>query len=702
MTQPAIAVLRRCPLSEFVFPDIKAHCVAINGWYLIFSPGRSSTLTASRAGYDLVQNCSGMTISEAQEWLKARYGEAFTNLANSLMGIVNSGWFIVPSFGDEVDEGLQIVSLGIGVTHKCNMACRYCFAAQVRGSRDVPADMSLDTARAALDFLIDELKPPWATISLGITGEPQLRWDMITQIIEYAHRRSEESFVGLDFHITTNGLQLDPGMLEYLQTHDDMNVTLSWDGPEEVHDLQRPMPGGRPTHDVVSETFDVLRRSMRSRPSVAATVSALNPDVAGVFAHLFDSGARDLIIKPARSTDPEIAVTLDNLPAFKSGYAELAELLLKPDQAQMQRLFTIMKEDDYLGRCMRRLVFGNQMTFRCMAARRHFEIDTNGDIYPCPSLVGMADLRMGDIRNGLDQHAIDSFRHSTLGSNLRACDDCWAKYYCGGPCAYVSAVTSELGVPHEPDCELTKYLIELAGYIVSRLNATRPGLLAHVIALRNPAPMGQRPEASCYRAPEGALWELPAEAWRVADPIVLTVKEHAGSYGRWDGPPDNSARVHLSWDEEFLYIMAEAYRNEFVPPPSPDGEWWFRDGLQFGLDPGKDGGENLYPWKLPEGDYEYGVALADGEACLYDCTTYPARLSTSGEASVEHHGNLTLYRVAVPWKRMPGFIPSLGAELRFSVVVNLCSGRIRRWLQWTEGLAIRKAPARFGRLRFVQ
>jgi len=84
--------------------------------------------------------------------------------------------------------------------------------------------------------------------------------------------------------------------------------------------------------------------------------------------------------------------------------------------------------------------------------------------------------------------------------------------------------------------------------------------------------------------------------------------------------------------------MAEVCDNKFVPPSNPEGEWWLRDSIQFGLDPLKDGGENVYPWKLPDGD-------------------------------------ITTYRVAVPWKQISGFTPSVGAECRFSVVVNDCDVR---------------------------
>lgn len=695
-------------MTDFVFPDINAHFVTINGYNLVFSSGRSSVLNTSAVGFDFIRNCSGLTLAESEQMLRERYGEASAEVAYNLKRVVESRYFAEPHLDyTKCDAELpSLISFGIGITHKCNMRCQYCFAAGLRGT-DLPEDISFDKARSAVDFLFDrlfdDLRPPWVTISLGITGEPQLRWDIIRDVIEHAHIRSEDSLTGVDFHITTNGLLTCQDMLDYLRTHDDLNVTLSWDGPSEIHNPLRLDADGIGTYERVSNTFDILQSTMQSRLSVVASVSALNPNIADIFTHMFDKGVRDLIIKPIRSADPALGITKESLYAFKSGYAELAELLLRSDSAQIERLFTIMKEDDPLGRLVMALTKRRRMTFRCMAARTHFDVDTNGDIYPCPSVVGIADFRMGNISSGLDEGAIESYRKETFCENLNACKNCWAKYYCGGPCTYVSFITSErFTIPHQPSCELTKYLVELAGYIVSRLDSERPGLLAHVVALRSPVPMGHRPETSCSRAPKSDLWALPIKAWEARNPFVLASKEHIGGCKRWLGPVDCSATIHLKWNEKFLYLMVEVCDDKFVPPSSSEDEWWCKDSIQFALDPESDGGENLYPWKLPKGDYEYGVAWVDGQARLYDCQVDPIRPSRSGKATVVREGDTTIYRVAIPWKQIFGFTPSVGAECRFNVVINDCDGDTRGWLQWTNGLATKKAPARFGLLRLVE
>jgi len=690
-------------LAEYVFPKINAHCITVNGHHLVFSPGTAPPMRVGDAAFDLVQNCSGMTIRESAEWLRERHGETSGHVARQLAEIADLGYFSEPQpdLEDCTNNLPPPANFGICITHKCNMRCRYCFAGGLREA-DEPEDISYDTACAAIDFIFDVVQPPWANISLGITGEPQLRWDLIRDVADYGRKKSEESGIGVRFHITTNGLHASPEMLDYLQEHpEDMGVTLSWDGPPDVHNRQRLSRDGADTYERVSRTFELLRDSMKTRPSVTATVCVSEPDMAGVFAHLFEEGVRDLTIKQTRSVAPAITITEESLPAFKASFAELAELLLRADDAQMERLFTLAK-DDALGRYIYRIAKRESFLYRCPGGRCGYDIDTNGDIYPCASLVGVTDYRMGNVRTGFTKQAEKFFLEDTSLPKMQACQDCWAKYYCGGPCTYVSALTcGRFDVPYGPDCELIKYLIELAGYVVARLAVERPGLLPHVLSLREPVPMGPRPEALCRRAYD-PLWGLPSEAWRVADPIVLTGSRDAGGYQRRRRPKNNKAAVHLKWDDEFLYLMTEVYGSSPAPPTTADVEWWFRESIQFAIDPGNDGGESRYPWKLPEGDYEYGVAGVDGKACIYDCQANPLRPSESGKALITREDDVITYKVAIPWQQVSEFAPSVGAECRFSIVVNDSDEGIRGWLQWTNGLAIRKAPARFGLLRLVE
>ena len=67
-----------------------------------------------------------------------------------------------------------ITSVHLNLTHRCNLACRYCYVAQE------PMDMPWEVARDSIDFLAKN-----ATLSKRrpeicfFGGEPLLRWDDI-------------------------------------------------------------------------------------------------------------------------------------------------------------------------------------------------------------------------------------------------------------------------------------------------------------------------------------------------------------------------------------------------------------------------------------------------------------------------------------------------------------------------------------------
>lgn len=75
----------------------------------------------------------------------------------------------------------------------------------------------------------------------------------------------------------------------------------------------------------------------------------------------------------------------------------------------------------------------------CGACYREIAIDSNGDIYPCQSLI-IKTYRIANILNNsnwyemLNQSFItNTFRNATI-NNIVECSDCKIKYLCGGGC----------------------------------------------------------------------------------------------------------------------------------------------------------------------------------------------------------------------------------------------------------------------------
>lgn len=141
-----------------------------------------------------------------------------------------------------------ITSVHLNLTHRCNLACRYCYVAQE------PMDMSWEVARDSIDFLaknatITKSKP----IICFFGGEPLLRWDeIIIPAIEYIAQTYPKT--GFTFQITTNGTLLTEDKIEFIKKHN-IGVLTSIDGAATTQNYNRPFHGGAGSHEVVEKNL---------------------------------------------------------------------------------------------------------------------------------------------------------------------------------------------------------------------------------------------------------------------------------------------------------------------------------------------------------------------------------------------------------------------------------------------------------------
>lgn len=125
-------------------------------------------------------------------------------------------------------------SPSICVTHDCNLNCGYCYQ-----RHDVPAKMTIGTARAVIDWIFDNIPDGANGVEIGfIGGEPLLEFDLLKEIVAYtcSKKRKDKYF----FYATTNGTVLTEDMKEWFIAHKEFFVLgLSLDGNKETHNYNR-------------------------------------------------------------------------------------------------------------------------------------------------------------------------------------------------------------------------------------------------------------------------------------------------------------------------------------------------------------------------------------------------------------------------------------------------------------------------------
>lgn len=157
----------------------------------------------------------------------------------------------------------EIGMLTLGMTEQCNLRCKYCvFSGHYPHARcHNENSMSLDTAYRAVDFYHEHSKnTSEATIGF-FGGEPLLEFEKIKKIIEY----SKEKFNGKKqiYIITTNGTLLSSGVIEWFLQNKEVNINVTIDGPQFIHDSYRVFSNG---HGSFERIIDNLKEIARKSP----------------------------------------------------------------------------------------------------------------------------------------------------------------------------------------------------------------------------------------------------------------------------------------------------------------------------------------------------------------------------------------------------------------------------------------------------
>lgn len=162
------------------------------------------------------------------------------------------------------------------VTLRCEHSCPYCQVS--RQSEDkVRYDMSPEVARRALDLTF---RSPSKDIKIEFQGgEPLLNFELIKYIVLEAEKRNEHNDKNVDFVITTNLALITPEILLFCRKHS-IHISTSLDGPQLLHNANRPRPGGD-SYEKTIEGIELVRK-MLGRDKVSALMTTTEASLACV------------------------------------------------------------------------------------------------------------------------------------------------------------------------------------------------------------------------------------------------------------------------------------------------------------------------------------------------------------------------------------------------------------------------------------
>ncbi|UMZ74013.1 thioether cross-link-forming SCIFF peptide maturase [Natranaerofaba carboxydovora] len=362
----------------------------------------------------------------------------------------------------------QLKALCLNISHTCNMKCKYCFAGGGTFGQDTKKKdlMDFDTAKKAVDFLLENSNERKNCEIDFFGGEPLLNWEVVKKTVHYAREKASKNNKNIKFTLTTNGLSLDNEVMRFLNEHD-FAVVLSLDGRKEINDTNRKsLYDDKSTYDSIVGLYQEFVESRDHKEYfVRGTFSADNLDFTRDVEHIYDLGFKDISLEPVVcSKEKNYSLENVDLDLIKKEYERLT--LFYEEKADKGEGFSFYHFEINLdgGPCVKKRFSG------CGAGSEYLAITPSGEIYPCHQFVGNDEFVMGDLKKSflVDQSVKNKFNEHNFLSKKK-CKECWAKFHCGGGChANAYLFNGNMEEPHKTGCELLKKRIECALYLASK------------------------------------------------------------------------------------------------------------------------------------------------------------------------------------------------------------------------------------------
>ena len=322
----------------------------------------------------------------------------------------------------------------IDITTKCNMNCFYC----LRHFENSGDNISDEILIRILDYIVEYyrlIKKPITIQPWG--GEPLIALEKIFFIDDYLKK------AGVRFHllIQTNGILLTDEVVKQLYERN-IDVGVSIDGCQIIHDMNRKDLGSRSTYDKVCSGIKHLKQYYEGR---FGTISVISHDSMMFLEESFDVLVKDLGISTLKfnflhpNTDLfDMSYVLDDSYVFDFWKQVIDKLLSLNNEGfgciesnLFDKLLNLL-----IGEC-RDICHSNG----CSGGYKLVSFSRNGDIFPC-EMIGNEEYRIGNIAENISLPDLirASSQHNQFFREKKSdkCKQCPWKCFCRGGCTAVA------------------------------------------------------------------------------------------------------------------------------------------------------------------------------------------------------------------------------------------------------------------------
>lgn len=375
----------------------------------------------------------------------------------------------------------ELSRICLQVTQNCNLRCKYCvFSGSYVNRVHNNKRMDWDTAKKALDLLYEHNGESDQDVLIGFYGgEPLLEFDLIQKCVDYSYKLFPTK--NLQFNITTNATLLHSKIVKYLLDHN-FTISLSIDGPQAIHDLNRVHVNGQGSFETVMRNIQDMLESIPDIPTdkfIISTVLSNDADLESVVRFFKEdkrvnrftyqlTSANDTNLKaqplpPCKKND--VVNEYEKVKVFLYGIGRIPlEMTSKLAESYANQLANNF--------CHRTAVDMNQKKIHpggpCVPGQHKLFVDVEGNLYPCERVSETSPImQMGNLENGFD--FISAKRILNVGQTTKEeCSKCWAFHFCTQCVAFADGVTEISKEKRLSECNRVRASVEemMKDYIV--------------------------------------------------------------------------------------------------------------------------------------------------------------------------------------------------------------------------------------------
>jgi uncharacterized protein len=320
--------------------------------------------------------------------------------------------------------------------------------------------MDMETAKKAVDFafMIADMQEQIDFHFFG--GEPFLRLSFIEDVIHYIKRVNHNH--PLSFNISTNGTLLNDASVRFINKHN-INLSISIDGPEHIHDKNRRDLHGKGTlHKVLHniKTFSKeLEHFVVNTVYGPTNVTQLDDTVRFLIEHNINT----------IHLNPDILATWDHqtFSYIAKSYEKLANTYI--EMYNNGKKIALNLFDSKL------MLFsknGYDNSDWCGMGETEFGFAPSGNVYPCERFIGDDTderMMMGNIYTGVNVFKRCSLDKQSENTN-ETCHTCSIQDYCMNSCGCTNYhMTGSINKTSSMICHSERHAFNGAKYIFESL-----------------------------------------------------------------------------------------------------------------------------------------------------------------------------------------------------------------------------------------